>query len=44
FLTGMVANPLIAKFAHQIAGVDLSWAHWALAASVPGLCTFTLVP
>ena len=44
FLTGMVANPLIAKFAREIAGVDLSWAHWALAASVPGLCTFTLVP
>lgn len=44
FLTSMVANPLIAEFARQIAGVELSWAHWALASSVPGLCTFTLVP
>jgi len=44
FLTSMVANPLIAEFARQIAGINLSWAHWALAASVPGLGTFTLVP
>ena len=44
FLTGMVGNPLIAKFAQEIAGVDLSWARWALASSVPGLFTFALVP
>jgi len=44
FLTGMAANPLIADFAHKLAGVDLTWGRWALAASVPGLCTFALVP
>jgi divalent anion:Na+ symporter, DASS family len=44
FLTSMVGNPVIAEFARQIAGVDLSWARWALASSVPGLCTFILVP
>jgi divalent anion:Na+ symporter, DASS family len=44
FLTAMVGNPVIAEFARQIAGVDLSWARWALASSVPGLCTFILVP
>ena len=44
FLTGMAANPLIAEFARKIAGVDLTWGRWALAASVPGLCTFALVP
>ena len=44
FLTGMVANPLIASFAHNIAHVDLTWGRWALAASVPGLCTFALIP
>ena len=44
FLTGMVANPLIASFAHTIAHVELTWGRWALAASVPGLCTFALVP
>jgi len=44
FLTGMAANPLIANFAKTIAGVELTWGRWALAASVPGLCTFALVP
>ena len=44
FLTGMAANPLIANFARKLAGVDLTWGRWALAASVPGLCTFALIP
>ena len=44
FLTGMAANPLIATFAHSIAHVDMTWGQWALAASVPGLCTFALIP
>jgi DASS family divalent anion:Na+ symporter len=44
FLTGMVANPLIASFARNIAHVDMTWGRWALAASVPGLCTFALIP
>lgn len=44
FLTGMAANPLIASFAKNIAGVEMSWGRWALAASLPGLCTFALMP
>jgi divalent anion:Na+ symporter, DASS family len=44
FLTSMAGNPLIAKFAHDIARIELTWAHWALAASLPGLCTFAFVP
>ncbi len=44
FLTGMAANPLIAGFAHSIAHVDMTWGKWALAASVPGLCTFAILP
>lgn len=44
FLTGMAANPLIADFAGRIAGVDLSWGRWALAACVPGLCSIALIP
>ena len=44
FLTGMAANPLIASFAHSIAHVEMTWGRWALAASVPGLCTFALIP
>jgi DASS family divalent anion:Na+ symporter len=44
FLTGMAANPLIASFAKSIAHVDMTWGKWALAASVPGLCTFAIMP
>ena len=44
FLTSMAGNPLIAKFALDIAHVELTWAHWALAASLPGLCSFAFIP
>lgn len=44
FLTSMAANPLIAEFAHKIAGVDLTWLRWAEASIVPGLLSLTLVP
>ncbi len=44
FLTGMAANPLIASFARSIAGVEMTWGRWALAASLPGLCTFAIMP
>jgi DASS family divalent anion:Na+ symporter len=44
FLTGMAANPLIADFARNIGHVELTWARWALAASVPGFLSFTFVP
>ena len=44
FLTGMAANPLIASFAKSIGHVDMTWGRWALAASVPGLCTFAIMP
>ncbi len=44
FLTGMVANPLIAEFARKLAHVELTWIQWALAASLPGLLTLSIVP
>jgi divalent anion:Na+ symporter, DASS family len=44
FLTGMAANPLIADFAMKIAHVELTWARWALAASVPGVLSLVIVP
>ena len=44
FLTSMAANPLIADFAHKIGHIDLTWARWALASSVPGILTLVLVP
>jgi len=43
-LTAMAGNPLIAKFAYDIAGVEMTWARWAMATSLPGLCAFALIP
>lgn len=44
FLTGMAANPVIAGFAKQLAGVDLTWMRWLTGSIVPALLTLTLVP
>lgn len=44
FLTGQASNPLIAKFAEQVAGVSLTYARWALGALVPGVLSFLLIP
>ncbi|MGH9883317.1 MAG: DASS family sodium-coupled anion symporter, partial [Pyrinomonadaceae bacterium] len=44
FLTGQASNPLIAKFAYQVTGIQLTYARWALAAAVPGLLSLILVP
>ncbi len=43
FATAMAANPLIQSLAGD-QGVDLSWAKWALAASVPGLVSLLVLP
>lgn len=44
FLTAMAANPLIAKLAHDVAGVNLTWTSWAVAAIVPGLVSLIITP
>lgn len=44
FLTGQVSNVLAAKFAHDIAHVDLTWTRWALGASLPALVALLFVP
>jgi len=44
FLTGMAANPVIAGFAKQFAGVELTWVRWLTGSIVPALLTLTLVP
>ena len=44
FLTGQVSNVLAAKFAHDIAHVDLSWGTWALGASVPAIIALLFLP
>jgi DASS family divalent anion:Na+ symporter len=44
FLTGQASNPLIAKFAEQVTGINLSYGRWALGAIVPGIVSLTVIP
>ena len=44
FLTGMAANPLVAKAAKDVLNVDLDWGTWALSGLVPGLVGLALLP
>ena len=44
FLTAMVANPLMAQLAKQIAGVEIDWLTWALAALLPGTISLLVMP
>lgn len=44
FLTGQASNVIIARFAQQAAGVELSYARWALGAIVPGLVSLAVIP
>ncbi|HXM33702.1 MAG TPA: DASS family sodium-coupled anion symporter [Pyrinomonadaceae bacterium] len=44
FLTGQASNVLIAKFALQTTGIELTYTRWALAAVVPGLVALAVVP
>ncbi|RWY53760.1 anion permease [Mucilaginibacter gilvus] len=43
FLTATASNPMAQKFAHDL-GVDITWGSWAMAAAIPGLVCFMLVP
>lgn len=44
FLTGQASNVLIAKFAKDFGGVELSYGRWLVAGAVPGLIALALVP
>ncbi|MGD8190941.1 anion permease [Brevibacillus ginsengisoli] len=44
FMTAMAANPLIAKLAKDVAGINISWTGWAIAALVPGLISLLVIP
>jgi len=43
FLTAMAANPLAAQLAAD-QGIEIGWARWAVAASLPGLLSLLVVP
>ena len=44
FLTGQASNVLMADLARKVAGVDLTYARWALAGLVPGLLSLAALP
>lgn len=44
FLTGQASNPIIAKFAKEVTGIDVTYARWLTAALVPALVSLLLVP
>ncbi|HEY8184757.1 MAG TPA: DASS family sodium-coupled anion symporter [Pyrinomonadaceae bacterium] len=44
FLTGQASNVLIAKFAQQITGIELTYTNWLLGAIVPALISLAVVP
>lgn len=44
FLTGQASNVLIAKFAQEVTGIELSYSQWALGAVVPGVLSLIAVP
>jgi len=44
FLTGQASNPIIARFAQQVTGIEITYARWAFGAIVPGILSLVLVP
>jgi DASS family divalent anion:Na+ symporter len=44
FLTGQASNPIIAKFAKEVTGIEVTYARWIIAAVVPALVSLLLVP
>src|SRR5687767_10282263 len=44
FLTGQASNVIIAKFALETSGIELTYMRWAIGAIVPGLISLAVVP
>jgi divalent anion:Na+ symporter, DASS family len=44
FLTGQASNPIIARFALETTGIEITYARWAVAAIVPALLSLLVVP
>jgi DASS family divalent anion:Na+ symporter len=44
FLTGQASNVLIARFAKEATGIELSYTRWLVGAIVPGLVSLLVVP
>jgi DASS family divalent anion:Na+ symporter len=44
FLTSAASNPMIAQFAKQVTGIELSYSLWALTSIVPALLSLAMAP
>ena len=44
FLTGQASNPIIARFALDNTGIEITYARWAIASIVPALLSLLVVP
>jgi DASS family divalent anion:Na+ symporter len=44
FLTGQASNPIIARFAQEVTGIQITYARWAIGAIVPSLLSLLIVP
>jgi DASS family divalent anion:Na+ symporter len=44
FLTGQASNALIAKFAKDVTGIELTYPRWIVGAIVPGIVSLLVVP
>jgi DASS family divalent anion:Na+ symporter len=44
FLTGQASNPIIARFAQEVTGIEITYARWVTASIVPALLSLLLVP
>jgi DASS family divalent anion:Na+ symporter len=44
FITGQASNPLIAKFAKDLTGIEITYTRWIVASIIPALASLFLVP
>jgi divalent anion:Na+ symporter, DASS family len=44
FLTGQASNPIIARFAQQVTGIEITYALWVMASILPALLSLMVVP
>ena len=44
YLTGQASNPIIARLAKEVTGIEVSYSRWVIAAAVPALVSLALVP
>ena len=44
FLTGQASNPIIARFAKEVTGIEITYARWAIAAILPAILSLLIVP